>query len=78
MRKADLRAFSRTDRRDRVSGERDELAKHLFIDDRAIKRYNKRYMKRQEMHDISGRFFLGELYKDRRFTCGNGGYEKQY
>ena len=35
-------------------------------------------MKRQEMHDISGRFFLGELYKDRRFTCGNGGYEKQY
>ena len=29
-------------------------------------------MKRQEMHDISGRFFLGDFYKDRRFTCGNG------
>ena len=35
-------------------------------------------MKRQEMQDISGRFFLDDFYKDRRAACGNGGYEKQY
>ena len=78
MRRADFRAFSRTDRRGSGFRRKRWTGKTFIIDDRAIKRYNKRYMKRQEMHDISGRFFLGELYKDRRFTCGNGGYEKQY